>query len=391
MSEQPDEFDMDALADMVANRLDDEDLVETDPHNAYELWMEQLDRADSTLKTYGYRVKPFLDFCDENSITSLDQLTPRKIKEFEGSHRSKGLQPSTINNQFGTISLFLEYCYDLDAVTKDVVSALDVPSLSKDERVNTEKLVVERAHKILDNLSTYKYASRDHVLMLLLWRTTARIGAIHSLDLEDIYIGDDDRERLRHYLAEQYTGDTVEQILAQAQMPFIYPRHRPESDTPLKNGYDGERVINISDDVADVISAYIRVNRADVTDEYGRKPLLSTRKGARRLSKSSMRNSLYIITQPCEFGGPCPHDRDPETCEAREHGHGSKCPSSRSPHKLRTGSITWHRDKGWPISELAEKANAGRKLIEEVYDQPEKLVRGASRRRHLDKLDEDTS
>jgi hypothetical protein len=156
----------------------------------------------------------------------------------------------------------------------------------------------------------------------------------------------------------------------------------------LKNKYGGERVINIADWVADVIRAHIKVNRDEVEDEYNRDPLLTSQKGGGRLSTSAMRNWSYILTQPCEFGGQCPHDRDPEECEAREHGHGSKCPSSRSPHKIRTGAITHHRDQGWPVPDLAQKANTSEELIEGVYDQPEQLVRGASRREHLDKLDD---
>ncbi|WP_207217109.1 hypothetical protein [Natrinema altunense] len=184
-----------------------------------------------------------------------------------------------------------------------------------------------------------------------------------------------------------YSAEVVEEILEEAALPFIFPRNRPETGTRLKNGDPGERVINLADWVAETIQDYIDVNRPDQTDEHGRKPLLTSRKGNGRLSKSSMRNWIYIYTQPCEFGGECPHDRDPETCEAREHGHGSKCPSSRSPHKLRTGSITWHRDQGWPITDLSDKANAGEDLIKSVYDQPEKLIRGAGRRKHLGKLD----
>ena len=385
---------LDELVDQIgrlSDQLEDDqdDLEPTEPREAFDLWMQQLDRAESTLQSYEYRIEPFLEFCDEH-VETLDQLTSRKIKEFEAVRRASGLQRQTINNQFGTLKQFLRYCEEIEAVSEDVVVALDVPDLSKEDRVNTEKLVAERAETILEGMERFQYASREHVLFLLLWRTTARIGTIYALDLEDVYIDEDDRDRLRVYLRESgYSADVVEEILEEASLPFIFPQNRPETGTRLKNGDLGERVINIADWVAETIRDYIDVNRPDQTDEYGRKPLLTTRKGNGRLSKSSMRNWIYVYTQPCEFGGECPHDRDPETCEAREHGKGSKCPSSRSPHKLRTGSITWHRDQGWPISDLSDKANAGEDLIKSVYDQPEKLVRGAGRRQHLNKLDTD--
>ncbi|NLV09992.1 tyrosine-type recombinase/integrase [Halomicrobium mukohataei] len=367
---------------------DDADLEPTPPREAFDLWLQQLDRAESTIESYQYRVRPFLEFCDANGIETLDQLTTRTVKEFEAERRGD-LQKQTLNNQFGTIRQFLEYCHDLEAVTEDVVRAINVPELTKEDRVNTEKLIAERAKPTLENLEKYRYASRDHVLFLLLWRTTARIGTLHSLDLKDVYVDEEDRERLRVELAEGgHSPDAVEQILEEAELPFIFPRNRADQGTNLKNRDDGERVINIADHVAEIVQDYIEVNRYEVTDDEGRHPLFTTRKGSGRLARSTMRNWIYILTQPCEFGGECPHDRDPETCEAREHGKGSKCPSSRSPHKIRTGSITWHRDNGWPVADLADKADTGEDLIKGVYDQPEALVRGAARRHHLDKLDE---
>lgn len=385
--------DGDDLEDVVREIHDlldeDEDLEPTAPREAFDLWLSQLDRAQSTIQSYRYRVKPFLEFCERNGIESFDHLTTRTIKEFEAERRGS-LQRQTVNNQFGTLSLFLRYCEELNAVGEDVVRALDVPELSKEDRVNTEKLIRKRAENILENLGKFQYASREHVALLVMWRTAMRVGAVHSLDLEDLYLTDDDRERLRVQLAEEgFARDVIDAILAESELPFIYPRHRPETDTRLKNDEDSERVINVADWVADIVQDYIRANRYDVDDEYGRSPLLTSRKGSGRLSISAIRNWAYIHTQPCEFGGGCPHDRDPEECIAREHGHGSDCPSSRSPHKLRTGSITWHRDVGWPVADLADKADTGEDLIRGVYDQPEQLVRGAARRHHLAKLDED--
>lgn len=68
--------------------------------------------------------------------------------------------------------------------------------------------------------------------MLLLWRTTARIGTLRSLDLRDVYLGDEDQQRLREELeSEGYASHVVESSLEEATLPFLYPRQRPESDT----------------------------------------------------------------------------------------------------------------------------------------------------------------
>lgn len=381
--------------DEIRDAIDTEpDLEPTAPDRAFELWMQQQqDKADSTLQSYRYRVRPFLDWLDKEDVDDLNDVTTRHIKEFQAEQRG-GRTKQTLNNQWGTLKQFLRYCYELRAVAEDVVKAVDVPELTKDERVNEEKLVAERAQQILDNLDQFQFATREHVLFLLLWRTTMRIGAIHSLDLRDLYFEGEDRDRLRQELREKgFAEHVVDSILDDVDLPLIYPRHRPvdeNGDTPLKNKADGERVINVAPWVAEVVQDYIRVNRADVKDDVGRQPLLTSRKGDGRLSKSAMRNWVYQLTQPCEFGDPCPHDRERETCDAREHGYGSLCPSSRPPHRIRKGSITHHRDQGWSVADIADKANTSEDLVEGVYDQPEELIRGANRRENLDKLDSES-
>ncbi|GGN08118.1 tyrosine-type recombinase/integrase [Halarchaeum nitratireducens] len=375
--------------DELEARLDPEaDLEPMSPEAAREEWLARLDdRSDSTIRSYRDRTVHFLRFCAAYDIENLNDLATRHMKAYESERISDGLDVSTRKNEWGTLQRFLEYCEDLDAVASDVPDALDVPSPTKEERINTEKLPIERAETILENLKRYRYATREHVTFLLFWRTTMRLGALHSLDVQDVYLEDDDLERLRRtYEEEGYAPSVVEKMLERAETPFVFPRNRPETGTRLKNGVEGERVINLASEVGEIVANYLRVTRADVEDEHGRSPLLSSQKGDGRLSKSAIRNWMYVLTQPCEFGGECPHDRDPETCEAREHGYGNKCPSARSPHKIRTGSFTWHRDRGWPRRDLEAKANT---TEIDVYDQPEHLTRAAGRRDLLDRLDED--
>ncbi|WP_336000500.1 hypothetical protein [Halorientalis halophila] len=50
----------------------------------------------------------------------------------------------------------------------------------------------------------------------------------------------------------------------------IHLRHRPEATedlgTPLKNGSDGERIVNISPELRDFVVDYVDHNRHDVVD-----------------------------------------------------------------------------------------------------------------------------
>lgn len=387
--DEPNVEDVMESLDELKDSIDPEaDLEPMSPREAREHWLDrQEEKADSTIRSYKDRTIHFIRFCDEHGIEDLNNITTRHIKQYESERMEKGVTESTKKNEWGTLARMLKHAVELNAVLPEIPEAVDVPELSKSERVNTERLPAQRALEILENLERFQYASREHVSVMLFWRTTMRLGAVHGLDLRDLYLEDDDLERLRRRLIEDgYTRKVVDGVIDNAETPFLFPRHRPETGTTLKNGVEGERVINISESTAQVLEDYISVNRADIEDEHGRRPLLSSKKGGGRLADSSIRNWMYVLTQPCNFGDPCPHDRDPEECEAREHGRGNKCPSSMSPHKIRTGSYTWHRDKGWPRRDLEEKANTS---LDEVYDQPFELNRGMSRRQHLDRLDDE--
>jgi len=266
-------------------------------------------------------------------------------------------------------------------VPNDLPAKLEVPKLTKGQRTNDEKLSAERAEAILESLERYSFASRDHALFALGWHTGARLGGLRSLDLQDVYLDEDDLERLHHQ------DDIDDEVLEKVEPPFLYFRHRPP-ETPLKNQEDGERPVSLSDDIAEVVSEYIEVNRVQMTDEEGGRPLFSTEKGAGRMSKGSIRSRFNIVTQPCRYGR-CPHGRDEASCEALEHGYESRCPSSRSPHPIRTGSITHHRDRGWPAEVLSERVNATPEVIRAHYDHPEQLKRMESRRGFLENLEED--
>jgi len=366
-----------------------EDLQPLAPREAMEMWLDRQrsERAEETVKSYYYRIKQFVEWCEERDIDNLNGLSTRDIFDFDSKCRAEDLSQSTLNNRLGTLRLFLAFCVDYNAVSESVRNAVDIPELVKSHRVNEEKLAATRAEEILDTLDTYRYGSREHALFALAWHTTMRLGTLRSLDVGDCFLEEADLDRLRHY--PEIDDAEFEEIVAEVQTPFVYVRHRDE--TPLKNNRDGQRPIALKEKFADILRAYINVNRVETRDEADRPPLFTTEKGSGRMSKAAIRRVFNIVTQPCRFGGECPHGRDTDSCEALKHGLEARCPSSRSPHPVRTGSITDHRDRGWPPEALAERANATPEVIREHYDHPQLLRRMESRRHYLDDTQEDDS
>jgi len=334
------------------------DLEPLAPSEAVEMYLHnrESELADESYRKQSQRLRSFLDFCHEADIENLNNLTGRDIYRFriwrkQGNEQYEPVKPITVRANLATLRTFLGFCENIDAVPDNTKQKVELPNVENE--TNDELLEPDRADEILTYLERYEYAKRVHVMFSILWQTAARLGAVRSLDLGDF---DHDDSCLMF-------------------------RHRPETDTPIKNKEDGERDVFVDDYYASVIEEYIDVHRHDVMDKYGREPLLTTQHG--RATTSTLRKDCYRYTLPCTIGS-CPHDRDPDTCEWVARDQLGKCPSSRSPHRLRTGSITDHRNRGVPAELASDRVDATIKTIEKFYDKRSKRERMHTRRKLME-------
>jgi integrase len=347
------------------------DLEPMAPHEAVELYLEAKrdDLADATLEGHSTRLAAFVQFCDEEDITNLNDLTGRILYRYR-VWRRKGngdgrdpVKKVTLVGQLATLRAFLRFAGDVGAVPQDLFDQVSLPTMSGSENVSDTTLDPDRIITILDYLETYKPYTRDHVTVLVGWRTGARMGGLRALDLRDVDL-DGDHPR--------FDG------------PAIHFVHRPESGTPLKNQDLGTRWNRISQYTATVIENYIGGHRHDVTDDNGRAPLLTTEYG--RPSRTTIRRTLYRVTRPCWYGEECPHDKDPETCDFTESRHASKCPSSRSPHDLRSGRVTYYRREDVPRRVVQDRLDASEDILDRHYDRRSAREQAEQRSEHLPDL-----
>lgn len=311
--------------------------------------------ADETLQSHRYRLQQFVAWCEEQGIENLNTLDARTLHQYRLARRDDGLAEVTLRGQLSTLRAFLQVMADLDAVNDGLGETVRLPSLSAAQEVSESTLEPGRAEAILAYLNRYHYASRKHVTMLLLWNTGLRTGALRAIDLGDC----------------ELEGDR----------PGIHVCHRPEEGTPLKNADKSERWVALRSETARVVSDYIDGPRNDVQDEHGRQPLVTTRQG--RPHTSTVRTTLYVVSRPCWIGEACPHDRDPETCEAMEHHSASRCPSSRSPHDVRKGAITGHLREDVPTQVVSDRMDVSEDVLTQHYDKRNEREKMNQRRQYL--------
>ncbi|WP_345778664.1 tyrosine-type recombinase/integrase [Halobaculum magnesiiphilum] len=311
-----------------------------------------------TLQNHRYRLSHFVAWCREEEIENLNRLTGRMLHQYR-TWRAEQVKRVTLVNELRTVQQFLGFAASIDGVEEGMRERVRIPPLDPEEEARDVRLETERAQEILTHMERYEYASRDHVIMLLLWHSGIRLGTLRSIDVDD------------------YDSDGR----------CIDIRHRPESETPLKNGDAAERAISVSEHYCKVLDDYIEHNRHNVRDDYGRRPLISSQHG--RLSSAPIRQAVYQWTLPCTIGS-CPHDQDPETCEWAVRDSRAGCPSSRSPHAIRRGAITHQLRNHVPQNVVEERSNVSGEVLEQHYDQRTEREKMEVRREFLDALDSDT-
>ena len=309
----------------------------------------------------------FTEWCENRGVTDLGDLDGTDFLEYQFYlEDEREARPTTVGNHFNTLRTFFKFLERYNYVPQEnhVATQLQAPEFGKGDEARDTMLEPEEVAEILDYLDTFEYAQDRHVLFALLWHTGARVGAVRALDLED-YTSPDENPDGEYGLIEFH--------------------HRPESDTPLKNGNDGsthpdcgEREVFVTKEYATVIDDYIRINRKDVLDDHGRKPLITTRNG--RAGINTLRVKIYTLTRPCVYRGSCPEGEEPESCPFTSYKRASECPASVSPHPIRRSAITYHlKEEGWRYEDASERFNVSVEVLKRHYDQTRKRDRRRNR------------
>lgn len=333
-----------------------DDLDPIAPEAALDLYLEQRrgELSDATHRSHSSRLEWFVQWCQTEDITNLNPITGRDLHAYRVWRREQNdIKPVTLKTQLSTLRVFLDFCESIDAVPDDLKQKVLLPEVTRAAEKSDSTLEYERAKRILDHLHKYEYASRDHLIFSLLWRTGMRQGSLRALDL-----GDYDREDLA-----------------------LEVRHRPETGTPLKNQERGERDVALDTSLQQLLDNYIDGRRPNKTDDTGRAPLLATDQG--RPHRSTIRSALYRYTRPCFIGLDCPHDRNEADCEATRAEYASRCPSARSPHDVRSGAITAHLLEDVPVEIVSERMDVSQKTLDKHYDRRSKREKMEQRREFL--------
>ncbi|MFC6613681.1 tyrosine-type recombinase/integrase [Halopenitus salinus] len=313
----------------------------------------------ATRYTHRSALNIFHDWTEEADLADLNDLGGRDLVAFKTWRKSEtDIKTVSLNGTLAVIQRFLRFCETIDAVEEDLADRVPLPNVPPNEEVRTDVPEDKAVEAIRSFYHRFEYASRRHAQFELVAEVGIRLGALRAIDLHDI--------------------ETTEAV--------IHLQHRPESSdvygTPLKNGADGERIINIPPELVDLLEAYIGHNRNDGTDTFDREPLFTTTNG--RVSTTTIRRDFYKLSRPCEYAPECPHDREIDDCDAVQNAEAASCPSSFSTHPLRKWAIMSQLDAGLPKELLSDRVDVSVPVLDKHYDQRTEERKSRRRREALE-------
>lgn len=125
------------------------------PAEAKEMFLAQRrdEVAEATLQGYHYRLKPFVQWCEQESITNLYELTARSLHEYRLWRKEDGdLKTITLKGQLSSLRVFVKFLESIDGVEQGLHDKMLIPSVEDEEAVSNSILQAERAEQVLDYL-----------------------------------------------------------------------------------------------------------------------------------------------------------------------------------------------------------------------------------------------
>lgn len=112
------------------------------PAEAVELYFShrQPDLSEKTLQNQRYRLQSFVEWCDENGVDNLNDLTGRDIYRFRSARLNDGVAKVTLTGVLQTLRVFLEFAAAIDAVPEGMRERVQLPETNPQEEASDEIL-----------------------------------------------------------------------------------------------------------------------------------------------------------------------------------------------------------------------------------------------------------
>jgi len=137
-----------------------------------EAWSRFVDRkrvetTEQSVEAYFYRLRLFVEWCEDQGIDRVDELSGWHLAEYETARRGRDISPLTLDKEMGTLRRFVEYLERIEAVDEGLSEKVPDVRVPREAKSNDTKLDVSDASILLDYYRNHERGTRGHAFLEL--------------------------------------------------------------------------------------------------------------------------------------------------------------------------------------------------------------------------------
>ncbi len=144
--------------------------------------------TQSNMKNNRFIIGDFEEYCINNEILNIEDITTIHIKQYLLYRMSKGDKPSTINTRIQRIRALFNYCIESEYISKSPAKKLKLQKEDTRIEVFTDEQIYQMLgyYRRLKTRDKRLFASRDYMLIVLLLGTGIRRTEVVNLKWKDV-------------------------------------------------------------------------------------------------------------------------------------------------------------------------------------------------------------
>jgi len=142
-------------------------------------------RAPTTLSYYREKLKPFLVFCGESGVSTIDAIDTNLVREYLLHLEAAGHNPGGVHGHYRTLKAFLHW-YEIEDAPDNWRNPIRKVKATKVPEEILDPVSIEDVSRLVATCDGNADGLRDKAILLALLDTGARATELRSFDLDDL-------------------------------------------------------------------------------------------------------------------------------------------------------------------------------------------------------------
>ncbi len=142
--------------------------------------------SDNTLEAYRNDLAEFSNFCSEQKIDSIDQISERVIRRFVMGLNAKELSKSSVSRKLSTLRRMFGFALRNEIIDKNPIKKIPNPKVKRKlpETINLDSFL--EIYRLIDEDKNSEYKNRNKAILELLYGCALRVSELCGLNIGDV-------------------------------------------------------------------------------------------------------------------------------------------------------------------------------------------------------------